>query len=200
MNVEQDSKAQQCCNNCSEQNCKKATRSIIRLLCCSTSFLVTRSRTSCTVTVACGRIVAAAAKINPSYSPSSASVPHLPMTIISVRYPAVWFMCQVLVAWEALQYRQVSASPAQTSGNATSNACSRRSSILWSRIFTARRYASAVRAMAPCLCLSVCLSVYVPVRLSQVGVLSKLTKGSSWFWHMGFRVTPCYTKIRVYTK
>jgi len=42
------------------------------------------------------------------------------------------------------------------------------------RLIIARRYASAVPAMAPCL--SVCLF------LSQIGVLSKRLDGSSWFF------------------
>jgi len=42
--------------------------------------------------------------------------------------------------------------------------------------FTARRYASALYAMALCPC------QFVSVRLSQVGVLSKRLNESSWFW------------------
>jgi len=51
------------------------------------------------------------------------------------------------------------------------------------RFFTARRYASAVCAMA--VCPSVCLSVCP----SQAGAVSKRLDESSWFWHGGFRLS-----------
>jgi len=62
-------------------------------------------------------------------------------------------------------------------------------------VFTSRRYASAVYAMAPCP--SVC------IRLSQVGVLSKRLKKSSWFLARGASFNlpnTVFKKIRVSPK
>ena len=59
-------------------------------------------------------------------------------------------------------------------------------------VFTARRYASAVYAMALCLCLSVCLC------LSEVGVLLKWLNGLSGFltWRLPSTYpTLCYKEI-----